>query len=89
MTTHRDEHDRVKLAIRKHIIAFAAAYTGRHFHMEELTSYVRYHVPTAPDSAGRILRALRQDGVIDYRLVSRHDSEYEIPAPDPKQGALL
>lgn len=79
MTTHHEEHDRVKLAIRKHIIAFAMDHMGRHFHMEELTRYVRRQGPsTAPDSAGRILRALRQDGVIDYLLVSRHDSEYEI-----------
>ena len=80
MSTHHEEHDRVKLAIRRHIIAFAIVHTGMHFHMDELTRYVRRQVPTAPDSAGRILRALRQDGVIDYRLVSRHDSEYEILA---------
>ena len=82
MTTHAEEHERVKSAIRKHIIAFC--YPGRRFHMDELTRYVRGQVPTAPDSAGRILRALRQDGVIDYRLVSRRDSEYEIPC-EPKQ----
>ncbi len=89
MTTHREEHDRVKQAIRQHIIAFASAHTGRHFHMDDLTRYVRAQVPTAPDSAGRILRALRQDGVIDYRLVSRHDSEYEILAPEPRQLELV
>lgn len=89
MTTHAEEHDRVKQAIRKHIIAFAKAHTGRRFHMEELTRYVRQQVPTAPDSAGRILRALRQDGVIAYRLISRHDSEYEIVAPEPKQLSLV
>lgn len=89
MTTHREEHDRVKQAIRKHIIAFAAEHTGCHFHMDELTAYVRRQVPTAPDSAGRILRALRQDGVIDYRLVSRHDSEYEIVTPEPRQLSLV
>lgn len=90
MTTHREEHDRVKQAIRKHIIAFAWTYMGQRFHMDELTRYVRQQVPTAPDSAGRILRALRQDGVIEYRLVSRHDSEYEIVSVGrPRQLSLV
>lgn len=89
MTTHAEEHDRVKLAIRKHILAFADAHMGCRFHMTDLTAYVRRQVPTAPDSAGRILRALRQDGVIDYRLVSRRDSEYEITAVGGRQLALV
>ena len=90
MTTHREEHERVKQAIRLHIIAFAEAHVGLHFHMDELTRYVRRQVPTAPDSAGRILRALRQGGVLDYILVSRHDSEYEIVSVGtPRQLALV
>ena len=82
MTTHRDEHARVKRAVRQVIIAFAVdRLTWKpSFHMQELTYYVSRYVPTAPDSAGRILRALRQDHVIDYRLVSRAASEYEIVA---------
>lgn len=89
MTTHAEEHERVKQAIRRYIVAFADEHAGRHFHMDDLTRYVRRYVPTAPDSAGRILRALRQEGVIDYRLVSRRDSEYEIPLPEPKQLVLV
>lgn len=89
MTTHAENHDRVKQAIRQPIIAFCNAHAGRRFHMDDLTRYVRSHVPTAPDSAGRILRALRQEGVIDYRLVSRSASEYEIPPREPKQLALV
>ena len=87
--SHDAEHDRVKQAIRRYIIAFANDHIGCRFHMAELTYYVSRYVPTAPDSAGRILRALRQDGVIDYRLVSRRDSEYEIVKPEPKQLALV
>lgn len=90
MTTHTEEHERVKQAIRRHILAFAAAHVGQRFHMEELTRYVRQQSPTAPDSAGRILRALRQDGVLDYRLISRHDSEYEIVSVGkPRQLVLV
>jgi hypothetical protein len=48
------------------------------FHMSELTEYVRNRVPTAPDSAGRIMRALAAEGRLAYELVSRSKSLYRI-----------
>lgn len=49
------------------------------FHMAELTKYVADDGhEVAPDSAGRVLRSLRQDGLIEYTLKSRRDSLYEL-----------
>lgn len=52
------------------------------FHMGDLTAYVRDRVPTAPDSAGRILRALHRSGVLAYELLSRPRSLYRVLAVD-------
>ncbi len=46
------------------------------FHMEELRQWIG--ADAAPDSAGRILRLLRQRGVIDYKVANRAQSLYEI-----------
>lgn len=51
--------------------------TGHPWHMEELTAYVSERTSIAPDSAGRILRALRQRGMLSYRVLSRSESLYE------------
>lgn len=49
------------------------------FHMVELTAYVRRRIDgLAPDSAGRILRELRKRGRVDYKIVSRRDSLYQL-----------
>lgn len=50
----------------------------RQFHMDELREYVGAAVgKIAPDSPGRIMRDLCQDGVINYRVVMRSESLYE------------
>jgi hypothetical protein len=48
------------------------------FHIDELRQFVAARVPIAPDSPGRILRQLRQRGDLDYTIVSRKDSLYEL-----------
>lgn len=50
------------------------------FHMTELVARVMAEVPgnVAPDSPSRIMRMMRQDGKINYTLVSRHGSLYEV-----------
>lgn len=54
------------------------------FHMEELR---RRFPDRAPDSAGRILRLLRQKGVIDYVVVNRGQSHYRlVDVPKPEEG---
>jgi len=56
------------------------------FHMSELTEYVRSRVPTAPDSAGRIMRHLRDEGALDYELVSRSKSLYRVTTDRTSEG---
>lgn len=51
------------------------------FHAVELTAFVRRRMDgLAPDSAGRILRELRKRGRVDYKIVSRRDSLYQLMA---------
>lgn len=52
------------------------------FHVEELRLYVRSQVGmVAPASSDRVMRALRQQGFINYRVTSRKDSLYHIEKP--------
>lgn len=51
---------------------------GGVFTMNELTSYVMSREPVAPDSPGRILRQLKRKGVLNYRVKSRKNSQYEV-----------
>lgn len=55
------------------------------FHMGDLTRYVADRVPTAPDSAGRIMRALHGEGRLTYELVSRSRSEYRALLVAPQE----
>lgn len=55
------------------------------FHMGDLTRFVDQRRRTAPDTAGRILRALHRDGALSYELVSRARSEYRIRWVDAPQ----
>lgn len=49
------------------------------FHMEDLRNHLRASgIAFAPDSPSRILRELRLAGRIDYRVVNRRASLYEI-----------
>jgi hypothetical protein len=66
------------------IVAFARAHLGETFHADDLRRHVRAAVgEVAPDSASRILRDLRQQGVVAYELVSRAKSLYRITAVSP------
>jgi hypothetical protein len=52
---------------------------GQRFHLTDLTEWVRAKVgECAPDSPARILRKLRNDGVLNYRCVNRAQSLYEV-----------
>jgi hypothetical protein len=50
------------------------------FRMKDLADYVSAAVGkmVAPESAGRILRALRKKGEVHYCLLSRSDSLYKL-----------
>lgn len=51
---------------------------GIEFRMSDLTQFVtsRFGGYVAPDSPGRIMRLLKQDGEINYTLISRSGSLY-------------
>jgi hypothetical protein len=52
--------------------------TLKTFHAGDLHEAVAGDAQIAPASADRILRALRQKGVINYRVLSRKESLYEV-----------
>lgn len=80
----RAEHKRVAAAIEGAILEFcrnAVALGWHDFHMDELRAFVETKVSSvAPESPGRILRALRQRGLIDYVVTNRASSAYRIRA---------
>lgn len=51
---------------------------GDQFHMSELTDYVKAQAVIAPDSAGRILRDMRQASELNYLVIDRRNSLYQI-----------
>lgn len=68
---------RAKLRLRRAILEFCAAHAR--FRADELRAFVaRQAGPAAPGSADRVLRALRQDGELNYRVLSRRESLYEV-----------
>jgi len=49
------------------------------FHAEDLRRFIRKHDPViAPGSPDRVLRDMRQRGQLDYRVINRHQSLYQI-----------
>jgi hypothetical protein len=73
----REHLQRVSERIAGAIVAFCERH--REFHMAQLTAWVRETVgEVAPDSPGRVLRALRQRGTVSVELVSRRDSLYRV-----------
>jgi len=61
------------------------------FHMEQLLLYIQGNLGMiAPDSPGRILRQLRQQGLLNYTVVSRRQSLYRVvPVERPAEQAEL
>lgn len=73
--------DRVASRLQGAIIEFCDLYCGRTFHADQLRKYVTTKVGvTAPGSADRVLRDLRQRGLIDYEVVNRAKSLYRCGA---------
>lgn len=72
---------RVTAVIDRHVLRFCRERWNQpppRFHMDELQTFIRSQVGVAPDSPGRILRSLRQRKLIDYVVVSRRASLYEL-----------
>jgi len=69
--------ERVSTRIAAAIVQFCKARVGLEFHAAELREHVDAQCgATAPGSADRVLRDLRQRAVIAYRVVSRKHSRY-------------
>lgn len=69
--------NRVSLKIGKAITEFCS--NNKQFYADDLRKYVSDHIGyVAPASADRILRDLRQKGILNYRVINRRKSFYEI-----------
>ena len=93
MGNDREERARVRSRIGSLIMEFFRQNNSnsfRVFHMSDLTMYVATRVKVAPDSTGRIMRQLRQQGQLHYTVVSRRQSLYQIePVERPAEQAEL
>jgi len=85
----RSERARVRGRVQVVVLAWCrerlAAGTTE-FRMAELAEHVAQTQTTAPDSAGRILRELRQMGLVEYTLLSRARSEYRLDSAGKPEG---
>lgn len=81
MTETNQELERVGLNINQVLVAYwklKMQAADRRFTATELRQFVQHHnFGTAPASADRVLRTLRQKGKINYVVVNRAKSLYE------------
>jgi hypothetical protein len=80
MTEQADNIERVSAKIGRVILEFCRGKaTGTPFTADDLRRYVYARVSnTAPGSPDRILRDLRQRGLLDYEVLSRKNSTYRL-----------
>ncbi len=79
MSAQTTQLKRVRARLADAVLGFCRLNIGRTVRGSELHRYVADRVPlSAPGSADRVLRALRQDGTVQYTLVSRGGSVYQI-----------
>jgi hypothetical protein len=84
----RSERERVYARIAGTILQFQREHPTGTFHVEELREYVTALAPDiAPDSPGRILRLLREEGKLNYVVISRSASLYQFRSVEPKPPA--
>jgi hypothetical protein len=75
------QRERVRRTIADTVLSFCteAKRTGGTFHLADLALYVAHrHRASAPGSADRILRLLRDRGHVRYRCVDRAASAYVV-----------
>jgi len=94
--TDQQERARVRSRIGSLIMEFChfqfGTFADAEFYMEELRGYVEKRVQgtIAPDSPGRILRQLRQQQQLNYKVISRSKSLYRVvPVERPAEQAEL
>ena len=95
-STDSQERARVRSRIGKLILEFChfqfGTFADAEFYMEDLRGYVEKRVQgaIAPDSPGRILRQLRQQRQLNYKVISRSKSLYRVvPVERPAEQAEL
>lgn len=77
--SNRAHLDSVSARIGTAIVAFCDARRGQSFYMEQLRRHVEEVVGhVAPGSPDRVLRDLRQRGIVSYRVLDRSRSLYEV-----------
>jgi hypothetical protein len=76
--TGEREQALVDRRLRPIVLGFCRLHLFDEFHMRDLVEYVNARLSSAPESAGRILRLLRTDGVVDFDVVNRRQSLYVI-----------
>jgi hypothetical protein len=83
MTTQAEELARVFDKVAGSIMRFRKNNPSDIFHVEDLRQFVlTEHATIAPDSPGRILRDMRQHGMINYVVLNRRNSLYQFqPLP--------
>ncbi len=74
----RDCLESVSSRIAKHVLQFATTYCGLTFHSSQLHKYVADRVDISPGSADRIMRDLKQKGLLNYTVVNRAKSLYKM-----------
>jgi hypothetical protein len=76
-TQQAENLERVSSRIARAIVTFCSEH--KRFHADELRKFVIDQTGiAAPASADRVLRNLRQRGWLDYKILSRSESLYEI-----------
>tara|TARA_R110002012_G_scaffold79967_1_gene203077 strand:- start:608 stop:1069 length:462 start_codon:yes stop_codon:yes gene_type:complete len=77
-----EEYTRVRTGIAGHVIDFCRSRVGSTFRADELRQYVVARTKRAPASPDRILRGLRDEGVVLYTVEDRGASLYAVQAVD-------
>lgn len=78
MQRQANEISRVARNVAAVILDYCRDRVGCEFSLTDLTLYVMHHAHATPDSASRILRSLRTEGLVDYTVISRSKSRYRI-----------
>ena len=69
--------DRVSLRIKWQVLRFMNR--RKVFRLEELTTYVIERLGAmSPESPSRVLRDLRKKGLVNYKVIDRSSSRYEV-----------
>jgi len=82
-----EELNRVTARIARSIITFCKGLRGtKRFHAEDLRTFVGEEARVAPGSADRVLRGMRQKGLLDYEVVNRAQSLYRLKSIGKKKA---